>query len=256
MESLDTRLDTRLDGRIVLVTGAACGIGLCISRYCIAHGATVWLTDVDEAALARSAPALGVAATARRMDVSDAAAVQRVMGELIETHGGIDVLVNNAGVVAHGAFDATMPALWQRLLDVNLTGVYHCVQAVAPHMRDRRRGAIINLASVSAMRGGGSIGNVWYGATKAAVVAMTKGLARELGPHGVRVNAIAPSVIETDMVRAALTPDVMPQVLAQFPLQRLARPDDVARLAVFLASDAASFITGETVAVDGGFLAH
>jgi 3-oxoacyl-[acyl-carrier protein] reductase len=247
-------IDIRLDGRVVLVTGAASGIGLGIAQHCIAQGAVVYLTDVEEASLACSADALGAKAYARRMDVCDASEVARIVAEIVDTRGGIDVLVNNAGVVAQGSFAETLEPAWQKLLAVNLTGVYHCVQAVAGSMRQRQRGAIINLASVSAMRGGGSIGNVWYGATKAAVVAITKGLARELGADGVRVNAIAPGVIETEMVKTALTPEVRQRVLTRFPLQRLATVEDVARATVFLASDAASFITGQTLAIDGGFL--
>jgi 3-oxoacyl-[acyl-carrier protein] reductase len=246
--------DLRLDGRVVLVTGAASGVGLGIAQHCIAQGALVYLTDVEETALARQAHALGAQAYARRMDVCDASEVARVVAGMVDAHGSIDVLVNNAGLVAQGSFAQTSEAAWHKLLAVNLSGVYHCVQAVAGGMQQRRRGVIINLASVSAMRGGGSIGNVWYGATKAAVVAITQGLARELGANGVRVNAIAPGAIETDMVRSALTPEVRQRVLTRFPLQRLATVDDVARAAVFLASDAAAFITGQTLAVDGGFL--
>ena len=118
----------------------------------------------------------------------------------------------------------------------------------------RRLSSIINIASVSHEKGGGAFGNVWYGATKAGVVAMTKGLGRELGPYAIRVNAIAPAVVATDMVRSLLTPEMRERIVARIPLGRLAEPEDVAQLALFLASDASSFITGETIAVDGGFL--
>src|SRR5262249_32323163 len=137
---------------------------------------------------------------------------------------------------------------------VNVIGIFNCAQAVTPAMIERRRGAIVNIASVSSVRGGGAVGNVWYGATKAAVVAMTSGLARGLGPPGVRVHAISPGLVETDMTRATLTPAVRERVLTRFPMGRLASAEDVARAAVFLASEAASFVTGQTLAVDGGFL--
>jgi 3-oxoacyl-[acyl-carrier protein] reductase len=162
--------------------------------------------------------------------------------------------VNNAGLLATGPFEQTGGEAWDRLVAVNVTGVYNCVQAAVPAMRARPGASIINIASVSHERGGGAIGNVWYGATKAAVVAMTRGLARELGPQGIRVNAIAPAVLETDMVRDVLTPALREKILARVPLGRLAQAGDVAELALFLASAQASFITGEVIAVDGGFL--
>ena len=184
------------------------------------------------------------------MDVTDRASVQQA----IEKIGAIDVLVNNAVLLASGPFEQTSGQAWDKLLAVNVTGVFNCVQAVVPAMRGRRNASIISISSVSHEKGGGAIGNVWYGATKAAVVAMTKGLGRELGPQGIRVNAIAPGVMDTEMVRELLTPALREKLAARFPLGRFAEPDDVARLALFLASDAASFITGETIAVDGGFL--
>ncbi len=242
--------------RVVVVTGAARGIGRCIASHFHAHGDTVVITDIDLAAARNCARELGTAPPAMRMDVRDAAEVAAVLQHIDSQVGAIAVLVNNAGLMTQGGFANTDAAAFEAMLQTNVAGIYHCVQRVAPLMTQRKRGAIVNLASVSSVRGGGSVGNVWYGASKAAVVAMTAGLARELGPHGVRVNAISPSVIETDMVRPFLTPPVRERVMTRFPLARLATVDDVARMALFLASDDAAFVTGQNVAVDGGFLTN
>ena len=242
--------------RVALVTGAARGIGRCIATALAQAGHFVVVTDLDEGGAQVAAGAMGNAAMALRMDVRDADEVSSVVAQVLATHGAIDVLVNNAGLMTRGPGRQTTAAQFEAMLATNVTGIFHCVQAVAPAMAARGRGAIVNLASVSSVRGGGSVGNVWYGATKAAVVAMTAGLARELGPQGVRVNAISPGVIVTDMTRDFLTPPVQERVLMRFPLGRLATVDDVAAMAVFLASDAAAFVTGQTVAVDGGFLTN
>jgi 3-oxoacyl-[acyl-carrier protein] reductase len=230
-----------LQGRVALVTGAVRGMGARIAARLAEHGARVYAADIDERA-------------AFRMDVRDRAGTRAAVERIERESGGLDILVNNAGLLATGAFDSTAGEAWDDLVAVNLTGVYNCVQAAVPALRRRGKGSIINIASVSHEKGGGAFGNVWYGTTKAGVVAMTKGLGRELGPHGIRVNAIAPGVVATDMVRSLLTPEARSRILARIPLGRLAEEDDVARLAVFLASDWSEFITGETIAVDGGFL--
>jgi len=234
-------MDTDLTGRVALVTGAARGVGARIAACLAEHGAVVYGADIDER-------------SALRMDVTDRASVAAAVARIEKESGGLDILVNNAGLLANGPFDATGGEAWDKLVAVNLTGIYNCVQAAVPAMRRRGRGAIINIASVSHAKGGGAFGNVWYGATKAGVVAMTKGLGRELGPDAIRVNAIAPAVVDTDMVRKLLTPEARARIIGRIPLGRLAEEDDVARLVVFLASEAACFITGETIAVDGGFL--
>jgi len=222
--------------KVVLVTGAARGLGSGIAERFAQAGFAVHRGDIAGGSL--------------HMDVTDRASVGRALQEV----GELDVLVNNAGLLATGPFDQTGGEAWDRLVAVNVTGVYNCVQAAVPAMRGRPGASIINIASVSHEKGGGAIGNVWYGATKAAVVAMTRGLARELGPQGIRVNAIAPAVLETDMVREVLTPELREKILARVPLGRLAQAGDIAELALFLASAQASFITGEVIAVDGGFL--
>jgi 3-oxoacyl-[acyl-carrier protein] reductase len=232
-------MSDELRGKVALVTGAARGIGARIAARFAEHGATVYGADVGEGATLR-------------LDVTDRPGIRVAVEKIRAEHGRIDVLVNNAGVLTTGPFERTSGEEFDRLVAVNLTGVFNCVQAVVPAMA--KGASIVNISSVSHEKGGGIFGNVWYGATKAAVVAITKGLARDLGSRGIRVNAIAPSVVGTDMVDKLLTADVRERILARIPLGRIAEPDDVARLALFLASEASSFITGETVAVDGGFL--
>ena len=223
------------EGKTALVTGAARGLGARIADAFEERGCAVHRLDLN---------------SGMPVDVTDRAAVRAAFEKI----GPLDILVNNAGLLATGPFDQTSGEAWDRLVAVNLTGVFNCVQAAVPAMRGRAGASIINIASVSAEKGGGAIGNVWYGATKAGVVAMTRGLGRELGPQGIRVNAISPAVLETEMVREQLTPQTRERIMARIPLGRFAVGDDVAQLALFLASDAASFITGETIAVDGGFL--
>ena len=247
-------MDLTLQGKTALITGAARGIGARIAARFVEHGCFVYVADVDGAGACACAAELGPDARGVHIDVRDRAGLRAAVERIVRERGGIDVLVNNAGVLAVGRFDQTVGAAWDDLVAVNLTGVFNCVQAAVPAMRGRADASIINIASVSAEKGGGAIGNVWYGATKAGVIAIAKGLGRELGPEGIRVNAIAPGMMETDMVRDHLTPEMRAKTLARFPLGRFAETDDVARLAVFLASGASAFITGETIAVDGGFL--
>jgi len=229
-----------LGGKVALVTGGARGIGAAIAAHFEDAGAFVYRGDLNGGTL--------------ELDVTDRGSVRGAIDRIARERGGLDILVNNAGLLCTGPAEKTTGEEWERLLAVNVSGVFHCAQAAIGAMRGREGATIINIASVSAEKGGGAIGNVWYGATKAAVVAMTRGLGRELGPHGIRVNAIAPAVLDTDMVHALLSEERRAKILARVPLGRFAALDDVARLAVFLASDAAGFITGETIAVDGGFL--
>jgi len=187
-------------------------------------------------------------------DVGDATAVSRAFDQVVSGQKRLDILVNAAGVLSTGLVADLPVTEWQRVSQINLAGVVYCVKAAIPLMAKQRHGRIINIASVSAMRGGGSIGNTLYGTTKAGVVALTMGLARELGPNGITVNAIAPAVADTAMTNAALTAEARQKILARIPLGRLASLADIADLAAFLASDHAGFITGATIPVDGGIL--
>jgi len=202
------------------------------------------------AAMARD----GLSAHAVTVDVAEAVGVEAAFAGLRGKTGAPEILVNAAGLLSIGHV-ADLPAgEFDRIARVNIDGIINCVKAAVPGMVAARRGRIINIASISAMRGGGSVGNTLYGATKAAVVALTMGLARELGPNGITVNAVAPAILDTAMTHAALTDEARQRILPRIPLGRLATTADVADLTAFLASDRAGFITGTVIPVDGGIL--
>jgi 3-oxoacyl-[acyl-carrier protein] reductase len=230
----------RLAGKVALVTGAGRGIGAAIADHFEAEGAIVHRGDILGGNLA--------------LDVTRRESVARAMEQIRLAHGGLDILVNNAGLICVGAVDATPGEEWDRLVATNLTGIFNCVTAALPLMQGRPGAAIVNMASVSSEKGGGAIGNVWYGTTKAGVVALTKGLGRELGPRGIRINAISPAVVDTAMTHELLTSERAQKVIQRIPLGRLTEKLDVAKAALFLVTDESAFITGETIAVDGGFL--
>jgi NAD(P)-dependent dehydrogenase (short-subunit alcohol dehydrogenase family) len=247
-------MDLNLVGKIALVTGAGAGIGAAIATTLVAHGCLVYLGDTNLAAANETAAQCRGLGYAIGLDVGDASEVAEAVQQIVRERGRIDILVNNAGILKTGAvIDATI-ADWDDVCRVNLSGVYYCCKAALPAMIAQRYGKIVNIASVSAVKGGGSFGNVLYGATKAGVVALTKGLARELAPYGINVNAIAPSVTETAMTGSLLTAERRREVVAAIPAGRLAAPDDIARAVALLASDVLGYVNGVTVPVDGGYL--
>ena len=247
-------MDLNLKDRVAVVTGGAAGIGEAIARALAAEGCRVSILDRNEDAARKLAETLGGGTQYVAANVGEPSSVANAFAQLLRRHSSLDILVNAAGVLSTGLVADLPTAEWQRVHEVNLSGVLYCVKSAIPLMRQQRRGRIINIASVSAMRGGGSVGNTLYGATKAGVVALTMGLARELGPDGITANAIAPAVADTAMTNAALTEDVRRKIVARIPLGRLASLSDIADLATFLASDRASFITGTVIPVDGGIL--
>jgi 3-oxoacyl-[acyl-carrier protein] reductase len=247
-------MDLALNGRIALVTGGTSGIGRAIATALFDEGCEVHAADINLSAV-QSTP--GFDARSVRplcMDVGDASGVQRAVDAIVAERGRIDILVNCAGILKIKPIVESTIADWDDVARVNLSGVYYCCKAVLPTMIAQRYGKIINIASVSSVKGGGMFGNVLYGTTKAGVVAMTHGLARELGPYGINVNAISPGVTETAMTSSLMTPEVRQKIVDFIPLRRFIEPAEIARLALYLASDVSGGMTGQAIVIDAGFL--
>ncbi|HAL69993.1 MAG TPA: hypothetical protein DCP84_20225 [Pseudomonas sp.] len=249
-------LNFTLTGRTALVTGAARGIGHAIATALGQAGARVGVCDLDaeaaEAAAARLREA-GIEAVGVGADVADEVQVQAMVNQVEALLGGVDILVNNAGIVSTGPLLEVTTAEWNRVMAIDLNSVFFCAKAVLPGMMARQSGRIINIASVAGKRGGGLLGNSCYAAAKGAVIALTKGLAREAGPYAITVNAVSPALTDTEMT-SALAPQARAEVLAQMPLGRAGTPRDIAAAVCFLASREAGFVTGEIMDVDGGFM--
>ena len=237
-----------LTGRTAVVTGGSGAIGSAIARSLAAQGATVAVVDADERAESVAAEVGGFAIVS---DLTGPAVPLRIVEQAITMTGSLDVLVNAAGIQVRTAAVDITASEWERLLAVNLTAAYRLTQAAATAL-SATRGSIINIVSLSADRAVAGI--VPYGATKAALVQLTRGLAVELGPLGIRVNAVAPGYVLTPMTASILEqPDFRDRVLARIPLGRLADGDDIADVVTFLASDAARYMTGTVLPVDGGY---
>jgi 3-oxoacyl-[acyl-carrier protein] reductase len=242
----------RLSGKVALITGGARGIGRATAQAFAAEGARVIVADVDADAAEATARALGNGAIGLGLDVANAESVKSVVATALSRAERIDVLVNNAGITRDASLLKTSDAAWESVIAVNLSGTFLMTREVAAHMVARGSGAIINASSVVGVYG--NFGQTNYVATKSGVIGMTRVWARELGRKGVRVNAIAPGFIATDMT-AKMPEDVLEGMKKKTPLGRLGQPEDVARAYVFLASDDASFINGQVLGVDGGLVA-
>jgi 3-oxoacyl-[acyl-carrier protein] reductase len=242
-----------LSGKVALVTGASRGIGAVVARYLASCGAAVAVNYAGSAQAAEevvsSIVADGGQAVALQADVSDSASAVSLVERTIESLGGLDIVVNNAGITRDGLVVRMSDEDWSAVIGTNLTGVFNVTRAVSRHMMKQRGGSIVNITSVIGLVG--NAGQANYAAAKAGVIGLTKSVAKELAPRGVRVNAVAPGFIQTDMTEA-LPESVREHAKAQIALGRFGSTQDVANAVAYLASDDAGYVTGQTLAIDGG----
>lgn len=250
----------RLSGKVAMITGGAAGIGKATAQVFAREGAKVVICDVSEEMGSALVKELGANAQFNKVDVCNRAEVQQWVDDVVSKFGKVDILVNNAGITRDAQFikmkDGELvkqmsEEAFDSVISVNLKGVFNCSQAVAPYMVKQQGGVILNASSVVGLYG--NFGQTNYVATKAAVVGMTKVWARELGKYGIRVNAVAPGFIMTEMV-AKMPEEVLAGMRAKTPLGRLGEPKDIANTYLWLSTDEASYINGTTISVDGGIV--
>jgi len=244
-------VNIRLDGKVAMVTGSTRGIGRSVALTLAAAGAKVAVIGRDQGRAGQAAEAIGHEAAGFACDVTSDASVQEAVGAIEKALGPIDILVNNAGVTKDNVFLRLSDADWDTVLEANLKGAFRTIRAAARGMMKKRWGRIINVSSVVGIIG--NKGQANYAASKAGLLGLTKSMARELASRGITVNAVAPGFIETDMTNA-LTPEQREALAKQIPLERLGKPEDVAAAVLFLASEGASYITGQVLVVDGGMV--
>jgi NAD(P)-dependent dehydrogenase (short-subunit alcohol dehydrogenase family) len=239
-----------LAGRTAIITGAATGIGEAIATRLAEAGATVAVLDLNLAGAAKVAAALPNGSFAVEADVANAASVGRAVDQVLKQTGQIDILVNNAGIAGPAAFIwEQTDEDWQRVIAVNLTGVFNFCRAVVPHMRSRSYGRIVNIASIAGKEGNPRM--IPYSATKAGVIGLTKSLGKELATDGICVNAVTPAVVQTQILDQ-LTPEQVAYMTDRIPMRRTGRPEEIAYVVHFLASTECSFVTAQCYDASGG----
>ena len=245
-----------LKGKTAIITGSGRGIGRAIALAMAAQGANIVVNDVNmESAgeVVAEIEAMGRQAIAVKADVTAEEQVLAMVEACINRFGKLDILVNNAGIIQTAPVTEIDGKDWDRVMEVNLKGVFLCCKAVLAPMKAQHGGKIVNIASVAGKRGGGLLGNSCYSASKGGVIAFTKSLARESGPFGINVNAITPAFTDTEMTRS-IAPDKKEFIIKMLPLGRVGQPSDIAGAVCFLASSMSDYMTGEIMDVDGGLM--
>lgn len=245
-----------LTDKVAIVTGAAGGIGRSISMELAQVGCSIIAVDIDSCGInetVKSIQSSGGKAIPKTINILDVEQINNLVDYVIATWGKIDILINNAGVCIANDFELISDLEWSKVIDVNLTGAFNLCRAVIPLFKASKQGVIINISSLAGRRSS-VMGGAHYSASKAGILGLTRHLAKEVAPYGIRVNAICPGAIKTKMQYGSLSPDELEKKAKKIPLRRIGEPEDVAYLTVFLASDLASFITGATIDVNGGSL--
>ena len=249
-------LKANLDNRVAIVTGSSRGIGEATAKILAANGATVVVNgrNIERTRkVAEEIKNLGAKAFAVPGDVSKYHEAFHVVDVTLKSFDRVDILFNNAGIIEPTSVEDMDEQEWDRMIEINLKSVFSCSRAVLKHMKERRYGKIINMSS-TAGKTSSTLGGPHYSASKAGVLGFTRHLARELAPYGVNVNAICPGIVDTDMLRSNASRERIDQITKSIPMNKLAEPEDVAYLVLFLVSDASSFITGASIDIDGGEL--